>query len=144
MRELGLGGKPSAKKRRTTNSEHSFPRYPNLVEYLEIVRPEQVWVSDITYIHLRQDFVYLAVLMDVFTRGIRGWHLGRGLDWSKRWLDTRQKFTTAIRACSMRPWPIQPVCNKPGCRLVGPKLARPGKTAMPSDSCVPSKRRRLT
>jgi transposase InsO family protein len=82
MRELGLVGKPPVQNRRTTNSQHPFPRYPNLVEQLEIVRPEQVWVSDITYIHLRQDFVYLAVLMDVFTRSIRGWHLGRSLDQS--------------------------------------------------------------
>jgi len=44
--------------------------------------PPQVWVSDITYIRLREEFVYLAVLMDVFTRGIRGWHLGRNLDQS--------------------------------------------------------------
>lgn len=42
MRELGLVGQQAAKKRRTTNSEHPFPRYPNLVEHLEIVRPEQV------------------------------------------------------------------------------------------------------
>lgn len=82
MRELGIAGQVSAKKHRTTNSEHSFPRYPNLVEQLEIVRPEQVWVSDITYIRLRDEFVYLAVIMDVFTRGIRGWHLGRSLDQS--------------------------------------------------------------
>ena len=47
---------------------------------LEVTRPEQVWVADITYIRLRKEFVYLAVLMDVFTRRIRGWHLGRGLD----------------------------------------------------------------
>jgi putative transposase len=82
MRELGLQGQQPTKKRRTTNSEHPFPRYPNLVEHLEIVRPEQVWVSDITYIHLRKDFVYLAVLMNVFTRSIRGWHLERSLDQS--------------------------------------------------------------
>jgi putative transposase len=82
MRELGLQGHHYAKKRRTTNSEHSFPRSANLVEQLEIVRPEQVWVSDITYIRLREQFVYLAVLMDVFTRSIRGWHLGRNLDQS--------------------------------------------------------------
>jgi putative transposase len=52
------------------------------VEQLEIVRPDQVWVSDITYIGLREEWVYLAVLMDVFTRCIRGWHLGRSLDQS--------------------------------------------------------------
>ncbi len=82
MRELGLQGHHYAKKRRTTNSEHSFPRYANLVEQLEIVRPDQIWVSDITYIRLRGEFVYLAVLMDVFTRSIRGWHVGRSLDQS--------------------------------------------------------------
>jgi putative transposase len=82
MRELGIVGQVSAHKHRTTNSEHGFPRYPNLVEYLEIVRPEQVWVCDITYIRLRQEFVYLAVVMDVFTRCIRGWYLGRSLDQS--------------------------------------------------------------
>jgi len=42
--------------------------------------PPQVWVCDITSIRLRQEFVYLAVVMDVFTRCIRGWHLGRSLD----------------------------------------------------------------
>jgi putative transposase len=39
-----------------------------------VVRPEEVWVADITYIHLQSTFVYLAVLMDVFTRAILGWH----------------------------------------------------------------------
>jgi putative transposase len=53
-----------------------------LVQDLAIVRPEQVWVSDITYIRLADGFVYLAVIMDVFTRNIRGWHLGQSLDQS--------------------------------------------------------------
>lgn len=79
MAEMGLKGEPPRRKRRTTNSEHGFPRYPNLVLGLQVERPEQVWVSDITYIRLRDDFVYLAVVMDVFTRSIRGWHLGRTL-----------------------------------------------------------------
>jgi putative transposase len=80
MDELGLCGAPPARKTRTTNSQHSFPRYPNLVKDLKIQRPDQVWVADITYIRLRNEFIYLAVLMDVFTRSIRGWHLGRDLD----------------------------------------------------------------
>jgi len=80
MDELGIHGAPPTRKRRTTNSNHAFPRYPNLVQDLEITRPDQVWVADITYIRLRREFVYLAVLMDVFTRSIRGWHLGRDLD----------------------------------------------------------------
>jgi len=68
------------KKRRTTNSQHDLPRYPNLVPDLAITHPEQVWVADITWIHLRREDVYLAVIMDVFTRGIRGWYLSRSLD----------------------------------------------------------------
>src|SRR5205807_8219609 len=80
MDELGIHGAPPTRKKRTTNSNHAFPRYPNLVKDLEITRPNQVWVADITYIRLRREFVYLAVLMDVFTRSIRGWHLSRSLD----------------------------------------------------------------
>ena len=62
--------------RTTTNSRHGYPRYPNLVSDLRIERPDQVWCADISYIHLRQGFVYLAIILDVFTRGLRGWHLG--------------------------------------------------------------------
>ena len=80
MDELNIHGAPPTRTTRTTNSNHSYPRYPNLVQDLEITRPDQVWVADITYIRLRKEFVYLAVLMDVFTRNIRGWHLGRDLD----------------------------------------------------------------
>ena len=79
MDEMGLKIKRKAKKKYTTDSDHPFPRYPNLVADLEIVRPDQVWVADITYIALATEDVYLAVIMDVFTRCIRGWHLGRSL-----------------------------------------------------------------
>lgn len=65
---------------RTTNSQHPYPRYRNLVQELEITRPEQVWVCDITYIKLGQGFVFLAIVMDVFTRAIRGWNLSCSLD----------------------------------------------------------------
>lgn len=68
------------RKLHTTDSDHPYPRYPNLVKDLEISRPDQVWVSDITYIRLQYTHVYLAVIMDVFTRAIRGWCLSRTLD----------------------------------------------------------------
>lgn len=68
------------RKRRTTDSQHPYPRYLNLVKELEITHPDQVWVSDITYIRLNQEYVYLAIIMDVFTRSIRGWCLSRTLD----------------------------------------------------------------
>jgi transposase InsO family protein len=80
MHELGIAGDAPRRKPRTTDSNHAYPRFPNLVEGLEVKRPDQVWVADITYIRLREEFVYLAVLMDVFTRCIRGWHLGRSLE----------------------------------------------------------------
>ncbi len=67
-------------KCRTTNSQHPYPRYPNLVMDLQIDHPEQVWVCDLTYVRLGNGFVYLAVIMDVFTRAIRGWNLSRNLD----------------------------------------------------------------
>jgi len=68
------------KRVRTTDSDHPYPRYPNLVKQLAVTRPEQVWVADITYIRLGQGFVYLAIVLDVFTRAIRGWNLSGSLD----------------------------------------------------------------
>jgi transposase InsO family protein len=80
MREMGLGSQNQPEKWFTTNSQHHFRRFPNLVKDLTIEYPDQVWVSDITYIRLKYGFVYLAVIMDVFTHSIRGWHLSRNLD----------------------------------------------------------------
>jgi transposase InsO family protein len=82
IRELGIRPKTKRKKRKTTQSRHEFPRYPNLLKDLVVERPNQVWVSDITYIHLARGDVYLAVLMDLFTRCIRGWFLSRSLEQS--------------------------------------------------------------
>ena len=64
----------------TTASQHSHPRYPNLIKTLEIRHLNQVWVSDITYIRLGLKFVYLAIILDAYSRGVRGWYLGRSLD----------------------------------------------------------------
>jgi transposase InsO family protein len=73
--------RPIKKKRvRTTDSDHPYPRYPNRVKELQVARPEQVWVADITYIRLGQGFVYLAIVLDVFTRAVRGWNLSGSLD----------------------------------------------------------------
>lgn len=80
MRQKDLLRPVKRKKCRTTDSQHPYPRYPNLVKEVEVVRPEQVWVCDITYVRLGNGFVYLAVIMDVFTRAIRGWSLSRDLD----------------------------------------------------------------
>lgn len=80
MRELGLRVRCKKARKQTTNSQHSFPRYPNLVKELIVTQPNEVWVCDITYIKLGGgDFVYLAIVLDVFTRVIRGWALAHGL-----------------------------------------------------------------
>ena len=79
MREEQINCRVKRRVIQTTDSKHAFPRYPNLVADLEITHPDQVWVSDITYIRLREEFIYLAVIMDVFTRIMRGWQLGLGL-----------------------------------------------------------------
>lgn len=63
----------------TTDSAHGFARYPNLLQGLQVVRPDQAWCADITYVRLRQGFVYLAIVMDVYTRSIRGWCLDSSL-----------------------------------------------------------------
>lgn len=90
MAQKGLLRPVKRSKKRTTDSDHPYPRYPNLVKELEITGPDQVWVSDITYIRLEREFVYLAIILDVFTRAIRGWCLSRLLD---------QELTlTALRA----------------------------------------------
>jgi putative transposase len=80
MSQFGLTKHSKPRVVHTTNSQHGFGRYPNLVEHLVVERSDQVWVADVTYIRLQREFVYLAVLMDVFTRSIRGWHLGRSLE----------------------------------------------------------------
>jgi putative transposase len=79
MGELGLTRRPKLRRCCTTNSAQGFTRYPNLVAELTVNAPEEVWVSDITYIRLHHEFSYLAVVMDVFTRTIRGWNLSRSL-----------------------------------------------------------------
>jgi transposase InsO family protein len=64
----------------TTDSNHGFSVYPNLIKDLEITQLNQVWASDITYIQLSQEFVYLSVILDLFSRRCIGWSLGRSLD----------------------------------------------------------------
>ncbi len=64
---------------KTTNSRHRFPVYPNLLAGLELSVPDQAWVADFTYIRLRNVFVYLACILDAFSRRCVGWHLSRDM-----------------------------------------------------------------
>jgi transposase InsO family protein len=64
----------------TTDSNHRFHVHPNLAESLEVTAINQLWVADITYIRLQREFVFLAVVLDAFSRKVIGWELGRTLE----------------------------------------------------------------
>jgi putative transposase len=64
----------------TTDSNHNLPVYPNLATTLVVTRVDQLWVADITYVRLEVEFVYLAVILDAFSRRQIGWALDRTLE----------------------------------------------------------------
>ena len=64
----------------TTDSRHNLPVYPNLARQMTPTAKNQLWIADITYIRLRTEFVYLAVVLDAFSRRVIGWALGRTLE----------------------------------------------------------------
>jgi Integrase core domain. len=64
----------------TTDSQHGFTIYPNLAQYVRVSGTNQLWVADITYLRLGREFVYLAVVLDVYSRRVVGWELGRSLN----------------------------------------------------------------
>jgi transposase InsO family protein len=64
----------------TTDSAHTLPIYPNLARHVKLTAPNQLWISDITFIRLRDEFIYLAVVLDAYSRKVVGWNLGRSLE----------------------------------------------------------------
>jgi transposase InsO family protein len=73
----------AVRKRRfelTTDANHFMPVYPNLAARLRVDGVDQLWQSDITYIRLREAFVYLAVVLDAYSRRVLGWKLGPTLE----------------------------------------------------------------
>lgn len=67
---------------KTTNSFHRFHKYKNLIKELEITRPNQVWVADITYIRMAKGFCYLALITDLYSRKIVGYDISNSLELS--------------------------------------------------------------
>lgn len=68
---------------KTTDSEHGHRVYPNLLKkagWRQLTGINQAWAGDITYVRLREEFVYLAVLLDAFSRRVVGWSLSRTID----------------------------------------------------------------
>lgn len=64
----------------TTDSDHAWRVYPNLARSMVVSDIHQLWVADITYVRLQREFVYLAVILDVYSRRVIGWSLTRQLD----------------------------------------------------------------
>ena len=65
---------------RPPSSGSTRAAYPNLTQDLTVTKPDQVWAADMTYIRLPQNFVYLACVLDAFSRRVIGWHLSRDID----------------------------------------------------------------
>ena len=81
MREKGWSCRPLKKKWiATTDSNHKFHIYPNLTKDLVVERLNQVWIADITYIHILVCFIYLAVILDVYSRKAIGYAISRNID----------------------------------------------------------------
>jgi putative transposase len=82
MRESDLLCRARRKRVKTTNSKHPFPRYPNLVKGTVVSQINQVWLADITYIRIRNGFVYLAAILDAYSRKVIGYAISAGLETS--------------------------------------------------------------
>lgn len=80
MSKFGLQARIKRAFVRTTDSNHSHRIYPNLVKGMIVTGVDQIWVADITYIRIDNGFVYLAVILDLFSRRIVGWSLSKQID----------------------------------------------------------------
>jgi len=83
----------------TTDSDHRFRIHPNLAQHLELTDIDQLWVADLTYLRLEQEFAYLAVVLDAYSRRVIGWELGRSLEGHL----TRDALEKAITARQPQP-----------------------------------------
>lgn len=80
MRNNNLLCKSKKSFKVTTNSNHNLPKYKNLIKYLTPSYINQIWASDITYVRLNNSFIYLAVVLDLFSRKVIGWSISKYID----------------------------------------------------------------
>jgi len=78
--ESGLFLKPKKRFVKTTQSDHDYLVYPNLISEMTIDGVNQVWAGDITYIRVNSGFVFLAVLLDLYSRKVIGWAISKKID----------------------------------------------------------------
>lgn len=81
MALAGVSARQSRKFKATTDSKHNLPVAPNLLDrQFNVVEPDRVWVSDITYLWTRQGWLYLAVILDLFHRQVVGWSMSHRIN----------------------------------------------------------------
>lgn len=99
MRELGLKAKSPKRYKVTTDSRHSFPVAPNLLNRkFDVDTPNRVWTTDITYVWTFEGWLYLAVVLDLYSRQVVGWSM-----------DKRMKKQLALDALAMAYWRRKPL-----------------------------------
>ena len=99
MRELGLKAKTSKRYKVTTDSRHSFPVVPNILNRkFNVDKPNAFWTADITYVWTFEGWMYLAVVLDLYSRQIVGWAI-----------DKRMKKQLALDALAMAYWRRKPL-----------------------------------
>lgn len=80
LKQLGHSRNVGPVRVRTTDSQHNGPRFPNRLKGVTLIRPDQAWMADITFIRLGRRFIFLAVILDGYSRAVRGWAISRRLN----------------------------------------------------------------
>jgi putative transposase len=80
MREHALNPKQRRRFIATTDSDHDCPIFPNLAKNMKLDGPNQLWVADITYVTIATGFVYLAAILDAWSRRVVGYAISRSID----------------------------------------------------------------
>ena len=86
----------------TTDSNHGRQIYPNLAGEMVLTGVDQLWRADITYIRLREEFVYLAVILDAYSRRVIGWALDRAME---------DELTLSALRMALSRRMVEPVCS---------------------------------
>ena len=125
MKENGLSVRPRRRFVVTTDSDHDGPIFPNLAKDVTPTGPNQLWVADITFIAIATGFVYLAAILDAWSRRVVGYAIGRRIDARlalaalKAAIASRRRrrvaSITPIAARSMRPRTIAPSSPSTDC-----------------------------
>ena len=136
---------------RTTRSLQGDKPWRNLLETLEISHQDQVWVGDITYVRLNGRFIYLCLLMDVFTRVIRAWHLSQHLNQSLTLKPLEEAFCHSVpeihhsdQGCSIFQKLISQSSKNRALRFPWHTADALGRTDMLKDSSAPSRKKKFT